>query len=73
MSDVASVTSITVTSRFCIAESYPPRTPWATRQAWIILATVPKPEDAGQTEGSALRADREGRGGRWSDVVGGEL
>ncbi|CAK9009439.1 unnamed protein product [Durusdinium trenchii] len=30
---------------FCIAESYPPRTPWATRQAWIILATVPKPEE----------------------------
>ena len=46
--------------RFCIEESYPPRVPWATRQAWIVLATTPPPEDC-------PRGSRRGSG--FSDVL----
>lgn len=31
--------------RFCVGESYPPRVPWATRHAWIVLASTPGPEE----------------------------
>jgi len=30
---------------FCVTESHPPRVPWATRHAWIVLATAKKPQD----------------------------
>lgn len=30
---------------FCVEESWPARVPWATRQAWIVLATAPKPQE----------------------------
>ena len=36
------------TPRFCVEESWPARVPWATRQAWIVLATAPKPQAPGR-------------------------